>query len=110
MAELEPNPCAPPHESKFAKNPAAQRPPPRNLLVEIAGTFVSMVLGALAGLLSGGNGLGFVSFVILCSVMGWVLWTRRRQSFLVTIGICVLMVIVWWPIGLVLRELGRNRF
>lgn len=85
-------------------------PPPRNLLVEIMGTIISMVAGAFVGLTCGGNGLGFVSFVVLCSVMGWVVWIRRKKSFVGTIGICILMLIVWWPFGLMLRDLGGDRY
>ncbi len=88
----------------------AQTAPSRNLLVEITGTIASMILGAFLGLMVGGNGLGFVSFVVLCSFMGWVVWVRRKQSILVTVGICVLLVVVWWPFGLMLRELGRGLY
>ena len=87
-----------------------QAAPPRNLFIEIPGTVVSMIVGAFLGLMVGGNGLGFVSFVILCSFMGWVVWVRRKQSTLVTIGICVLLVVLWWPIGLIIRELGRGLY
>lgn len=82
--------------------------PKRSLIVEVIETVVSMIAGALVGLLVSGNGLGYASFVILCSLLGWVLWSRRKSSIAGTIGICILMVIVWWPIGLVLRELGRE--
>ena len=81
---------------------------PRNLVVEIIGTIVSMILGAFLGLMTGGNGLGYVSFIVLCSFMGWVMWTRRKQSFVVTICICVLLVILWWPFGLMIRDLSRG--
>jgi hypothetical protein len=81
---------------------------PRSLICEIIGTVVSMVAGAFLGLLVGGNGLGFVSFVVLCALMGLVVWIRRKQSFIVTIGICLLMVIGWWPFGLMLRNLGHG--
>jgi uncharacterized membrane protein YccC len=80
------------------------------LPLEITGTVVSMIIGALLGLVIGGNGLGFVSFVVLCSLMGWVVWVRRKKSFLGTIGICVLMLIAWWPFGLMLRNLGRDLY
>ena len=42
----------------------------RNLAVEITGTVVSMILGAFLGLMVGGNGLGYVSVIVLCSFMG----------------------------------------
>lgn len=108
MAESETNP----YES--AGVPGLDEPPtllnesPRNLPWEVTGIIVSMIAGAFLGLMCGGNGLGFVSFVVLCSVMGCVVWTRRKESLLGTIGICLLMVIAWWPIGHVLRDLGRN--
>ena len=85
------------------ENVDAQIGPSRNLLVEITGTIASMVVGAFLGLLMGGTGLGYVSFVVLSSFMGCVAWGRRKQSKLVTIGICVLLVVAWWPIGLIVR-------
>ncbi len=106
VVESETNPYASPRVSGIDKEPPALTQPPRNLMVEIFGTVVSMIAGAFLGLTCGGNGLGFVSFVVLCSVMGWVVWTRRNRSLLGTIGICFLMVIVWWPFGLMLRDLG----
>jgi len=78
---------------------------PRSLVREIIGTIVSMIGGAFFGLMVGGNGYGFVSFVVLCSFMGWVIWIRRKQSIVATIGICVLLVIAWWPFGLMLRDM-----
>ena len=69
-----------------------------------------MVAGAFIGLMGGGNGLGFVSLVALCSLMGLVVWIGRKKSFLGTIGICILMLIVWWPFGLMLRDLGGYRY
>jgi len=80
----------------------------RNLLIEIPGTVVSMIVGAFLGLMVGGNGLGFVSFVLLCSCMACVVWVRRKQSLIATVGICGLMIILWWPIGLIVREVGRD--
>jgi peptidoglycan biosynthesis protein MviN/MurJ (putative lipid II flippase) len=110
MAESETNPYASPRVPDIQSEPVAPTPAPRNLLVEIIGTVVSMVTGAFLGLTCGGNGLGFVSFVVLCSLMGLVVWIRRRRSILGTIGICILMVIVWWPFGLLIRELGRDLY
>jgi hypothetical protein len=86
------------------------RPTPRNLTRELIGTIISMLTGAFVGLMTGGNGLGFVSFVVLCSFLGWVIWIRRKRSILATIGICFLIVIICWPFGLMLRELGRGYF
>ena len=83
---------------------------PRCLPLEIAGTVASMVVGAFVGLAIDGNGLGFVGFVALCSLMGWVVWVRRKRSFLGRIGICVLMLIAYWPIGLLLRDLGGDLY
>ncbi len=60
---------------------------PRNLIVEISGAIVSMVIGAFLGLMTGGNGLGYVSFVVLCAFIGWIRWARRRQSLVVTLGL-----------------------
>ena len=82
----------------------------RNLVLETIGTTLSMMAGAFVGLLFAGDGLGFVSFVILLSIMGAVVWLRRRRSVFGTLGICVTMVIVWWPFGLMLRELGRDLY
>ena len=80
----------------------------RNLLIEIPGTDVSMIVGAFLGLMVGGNGLGFVSFVLLCSCMACVVWVRPKQSLIATVCICGLMYILWWPIGLIVREVGRD--
>jgi len=88
----------------------AQTAPSRKLRVEITGTIVSMILGAILGLIVGGNGLGFVSFVVLRSFFGWVVWVRRKHSPVVTIVICVFLIAVWWPFGLMLRELGRGQY
>lgn len=110
MSESDTNPYASPRVSEIETKAPRPTPPPRSLPREIIGTVVSMVAGAFLGLMVGGNGLGFVSFVVLCSLMGWVVWIRRRESVLGTMGICILMVIVWWPFGLMVRELGRGLY
>ena len=78
---------------------------PRNLIVEVIGTAVSMVAGAFVGFLLQGNGLGFVAMIVLCSVIGWILWLRRRQHVVVTIGLCLLLFIAFLPVATALREL-----
>jgi hypothetical protein len=108
ISESDTNPYVSPRVSEIETKVPGPTPPPRSLPREIIGTVVSMVAGAFLGLMVGGNGLGFVSFVVLCSLMGWVVWIRRKKSFLGTIGICILMVILWWPFGIILRELGRD--
>jgi len=110
VSEPETNPYASPRVSDVVTKATHPTPPPRSLLREIVVTAVSMVAGAFTGLMVGGDGLGFVSFVVLCSLMGWVVWIRRKKSFLGTIGICILMVVVWWPFGLMVRELGRGLY
>ena len=110
MAESDTNPYASPTVSESEARASGSTPLPRSSPREIIGTIFSMVAGALVGLMCGGNGLGFVSFVVLCSLMGWVVWVRRKRSFLVTVGICALMLIVWWPFGLMLRDLGGDRY
>lgn len=92
--------------TKATDPPSLQRSLPR----EIVGTVFSMVAGAFLGLMVGGNGLGFISFVVLCALMGWIAWNRRRKSILGTVGIYILMIIVWWPFGIMLRELGRGLY
>jgi hypothetical protein len=82
--------------------------PRRNLLIEIIGIVLSMAAGAFVGLQAGGNGLGFLGFIVLCSLMGCVGWVRRRQSFIGTIGIWVVMLLVGWPVCGVLRMLGQE--
>ncbi|HBO43428.1 MAG TPA: hypothetical protein DD670_05755 [Planctomycetaceae bacterium] len=110
MSESDTNPNASPQISEIETKAPDPTPPTRSLLCEIIGTIVSMVAGAFVGLMVGGNGLGYLSFIVLCSLMGWVLWIRRKRSFLSTIGICILIVVVWWPFGLMLRELGRDLY
>lgn len=110
MSESDTNPYASPRVSEIETKAPGSTPPPRSLPREIIGTIVSMVAGAFVGLMVDGNGLGFVSFVVLCSLMGWVVWIRRKKTFLSTIGICILMVVVWWPFGLMIRELGRGLY
>ena len=90
-----------------AQNDRPRELPRRNLLIEIIGIVFSMAVGAFVGLSVGGNGLGFVGFIVLCSLLGCVGWVRRWESFLGTIGIWVLMLIVGWPICGILRDLGR---
>ena len=88
MAESDTNPYASPTVSESEARASGSTPLPPSLPRKIIGTICSMVAGAFVGLMCGGNGLGFVSFVVLCSLMGWVVWVRRKRSFLVTVGIC----------------------
>lgn len=80
----------------------------RNIAFELVGAVCSMLAGAFVGTLPQGNGMGFVSFIVLCAVLGCVLWYRRRLSFLSNLGICVLAIIVWWPFGLLIRDAFPN--
>jgi hypothetical protein len=77
----------------------------RNLLIEIVGIVLSMAAGAFVPLLVDGDDLGFLGFIVLCALMGCVGWIRRRQSFIGTIGIWILMLLVGWPVCGFLRML-----
>jgi hypothetical protein len=110
MLDAEFNPFDVPNAAATSNLAARRVVPQRSLIGELIGTSASMLAGAVIGLMVGGNGVGFVSFVILCSLFGWVMWTRRKRSIAGTIGICILMLIVWWPIGLILREVGRELY
>lgn len=80
----------------------------RNLFFEIIGLTCSMFAGAFIGTLPNGNGMGFFSFILLCSVLGCVLWYRRGKRILSNIGLCVLAIILWWPVGLAIRDAFRD--
>ena len=90
-----------------AQNDRPRELPRRNLRNELLSGVLSRAVGAFGGLSVGGNGLGFVGFIVLCSLLGCVGWVRRWESFLGTIGIWVLMLIVGWPICGILGDLGR---
>jgi len=88
-------------------NRTAESDRPRGLLFEIAGATSSMLIGAFIGSLANGNGPGYVSFIVLCSILGSVLWYRRNQAGLGNAALCVLAIILWWPIGLAIRDAFR---
>jgi hypothetical protein len=69
------------------------------------GSAVATVLGLAVGMLIPGDGNpGHLLHIALCGVCGWLFWIRRGRSVLATIGICILLIVFSWPIGLALRD------
>jgi hypothetical protein len=83
----------------------------RSKLREAIGSALSAIGGAIfaAATIPGDGNLGHISIVCLFAFLGWLFWVRRGKSLLVTISICITLLVIWWPIALALRELGRSR-
>jgi hypothetical protein len=78
--------------------------------VEYIGIIVSMTAGALCGFIVPGNGIAWVSLVALMSFIGFLFWTRRREPLMHTMLMSVLMLVLWWPIAALLRQIDlENR-
>ncbi len=69
------------------------------------GSAVATVLGLAVGMLIPGDGNpGHLLCIAVCGVCGWLFWIRRGRSVLATIGICILLIVLSWPIALALRD------
>lgn len=80
----------------------------RHSILELVGLVSSTLAGAFIGSLANGNGMGYASFVLFCAMLGGVIWCRRKKPWLSNVGICLLAIVVWWPIGLAIRDAFRN--
>ncbi len=58
-----------------------------NLAAEVFGTLLAMTFGA-----------------IVCAVVAWIFWTRRRDNFAQTVAVAVGVAILLWPITFVLLD------
>jgi hypothetical protein len=69
--------------------------PPRNLLVEVSGIIICMFLSVLfASLINTGDAYRDLCKVIICSIIGMVLWVGRKNSVFVTLGICIALALI----------------
>jgi hypothetical protein len=57
-----------------------------------------MILGAIAGLLVPGKAEAAVTNVVVCALVAWVIWTRRRKPVATTIQLVLVLLILLWPI------------
>jgi hypothetical protein len=66
---------------------------------------LATAVGLLVGLFIPGDGNpGHLLFVAVCGFCGLLVWFRRGKSVLATLGICVLVIVLSWPIALGLRN------
>jgi hypothetical protein len=71
------------------------------------GSAAATILGLVVGLLvtAGGDGNpGHLFILTVFGVCGWLFWLRRGESVPGTIGICLLIIVFSWPVGLMLRD------
>jgi hypothetical protein len=107
---LEPQPGA-----KIIVDVSSGRVTLRQYLGMILGSAVSTVVGAFFGLVVVGTLMGgeanpvTLSFVCLTSFFGWFFWVRRNQSpKSTTLGICAVLLVLWYPFAGILREVTRS--
>ena len=76
----------------------------RKLTVEVVGTLLAMACGVVLGMLLPGKGEGVVTDGIVCGLVAWLFWTRRRENLARTFAIAIGMAIILWPITFVLLD------
>ena len=75
-----------------------------NLAAEVFGTLLAMTFGAIVGMILPGKAEGVVANAIVCAVVAWIFWTRRRDNFAQTVAVAVGVAILLWPITFVLLD------
>lgn len=77
-------------------------------LRQILGSVVAALAGAFCGMLvPGDGGLAHISLICLLAFFSRFLWVRRRQPLGVTLAICGMLLVVWWPLAILLRSMDQ---
>ena len=68
------------------------------------GLIASMLCGAVLGAFLPFKAEGLVASVVVCSVLGALIWERRTKSSAATISACIGVVVIGWPVAVALLD------
>jgi hypothetical protein len=75
-------------------------------LQSLNGYALSLLTGLFAGVLfvPGDGNPGHIFAIAVVGFCGLLLWVRRTANMFANIGLCIVLMVVSWPIGLALRD------
>jgi hypothetical protein len=95
-----------PEDSLHEKRPVASAI--SSVIRQAVGSVLCMFLGAFLGFcIPGDANPAYVSLICLFAFFGWLFWVRRGKSVFATLGICLALIVLWWPFALALRDMAR---
>ena len=76
----------------------------RSSAIELTGLILSLLGGAVVGLLIPLKAEAGIATVVTFAIMGAIIWTRRRESARATVGACCATLVVGWPVAFVFLD------
>jgi hypothetical protein len=78
----------------------------RNSFLELTGLALSMLAGALAGMIIRipAKGEGLIATIVVLAIIGAIIWTRRHKSGTGTFVGCLIAIVFGWPLAVVILE------
>ncbi|MEX2092420.1 MAG: hypothetical protein WD971_07070 [Pirellulales bacterium] len=76
----------------------------RNSLRELTGLVLALIAGAAIDLMFPFKAEAAIATSVISSLLGAVIWTRRRESVGGTVATCALTILIGWPIAFVLLD------
>lgn len=74
------------------------------VIVEVGCIVVAMMVGAVIGMLIPLKGEAAVTNVVVCAFLASVIWKRRQSPWATTLGLCLGLLVICWPIVFVFLD------